>query len=392
MSKKIVLAYSGGLDTSCAIRWLKNKGYDVIAFIADVGQGENFEIVKTRAIKSGAIKVYVKDLKLEFIQDFIWPCLKASAVYEGQYLLSTALSRPLIARHLVQIAKKEKAQFVAHGCTGKGNDQVRFEVSINILSPDLKIIAPLRIWEFKSREEEVDYAKSENIPIDVTKKKVYSIDKNLWGVSIECGSLENPWKEPPEDAYQWTNSVEEAPNQPSICEIEFKQGVPIAINKKSLSPERMINQINKIASRHGVGRVDMVENRLIGIKSREIYEAPAATVLYYAHKELESLVFERQLLHFKELISQKYAELVYYGLWFSDLKQALDAFVDATQKNVSGIVRMKLYKGKAVCIGRRSPYSLYKESLATYTSKDKFDHRLAEGFVRLWGQAHIKKF
>ncbi|MFC1709186.1 argininosuccinate synthase [Candidatus Omnitrophota bacterium] len=387
---KVILAYSGGLDTSCAIEWLKDKGFDVVAFIADVGQGGNFDLIKKRALKTGASKVYVKDLKSEFIQDFVWPSLKANAVYEGKYLLATALSRPLIAKHLVDIAKKEKAQYISHGCTGKGNDQVRFEVSASILNPKLKIIAPVRIWELASREEEIDYAKAKKIPIDVTKKKPYSIDMNLWGVSIECGVLEDPWKEPPKDVYQWTVDPADAPNKPTYCTIEFSKGLPIKLNGKKYTSRDLINKVCQMASDNGVGRSDLIENRLVGIKSREIYEATAATVLHLAHKELEALVLDRETSHFKEIVSLKYAELIYYGLWYSKLKNALDKFVEYTQKKVSGVVKIKLHKGKAVCVGRKSKNSLYKEELATYSDKDKFDHSLAEGFVKLWGLPHIK--
>jgi len=390
MSKKVVLAYSGGLDTSCAITWLKEKGYTVIAFIADVGQRENYSAIKKRALKTGAAKVYVKNLQKEFINDYIVPTLKADAMYEGKYLLATALSRPIIAKHLVAIAKKENAKYIAHGCTGKGNDQVRFEVSAAILAPSLKIIAPVRIWEFKSREQEIDYAKRKKIPIDVTKKKVYSIDKNLWGISIECGILEDPWKEPPSDAYQWTVDPKHAPNKPQYVDIEFQKGVPVAVNKKRYPLDKLIEKVCGMACNHGVGRIDMVENRLVGIKSREIYEAPGATVLYVAHKGLEALVLDRETLHFKELVSQKYSQLVYYGLWFCDLKKSLDAFVDQTQKRISGTIRIKLHKGSAVVVGRKSPHSRYKETLATYTEKDTFDQRLAEGFVKLWGLPHMK--
>ncbi len=388
--KKVVLAYSGGLDTSCAIKWLKDKGYNVVAFMADVGQGGDFDSVKKRALKTGASKVYIKDLKSEFIHDYIWPSLKANAVYEGKYLLATALSRPLIAKHLVEIAKKENAQYIAHGCTGKGNDQVRIEVSASILNPKVKIIAPVRIWEFKSREEEIDYAKAKKISVDVTKKKPYSIDMNLWGVSIECGILEDPWKEPPKDVYQWTVDPASASNKPTYCTIEFSKGVPVKVNGKKLPSKDLINKLCELASDNGVGRSDMVENRLVGIKSREIYEATAATVLHLAHKELESLVLDRETLHFKEAVSQKYAELIYYGLWFSSLKSALDKFVEFTQQKVSGVVKIKLHKGKAICVGRKSKYSLYKEELATYSDKDEFDQSLAEGFVKLWGLPHIR--
>lgn len=388
--KKVVLAYSGGLDTSCAIKWLKDEGWEVIAYIADVGQGDDFDEVEKRALKTGAKKVYIGDLKQEFIDDFILPALQAGAAYEGKYLLATALTRPLIAKHLVEVAHREKAGAIAHGCTGKGNDQVRFEVTAQILGPGLEIVAPVREWEFKSREEEIDYAKEQGIALNVTKKKVYSIDKNLWGISIECGVLENPWTEPPKDAYQMTAAPEEAPNKPVYIELTFDKGIPVKINGKKLGLQDLIEKLNEIAGIHGVGRVDMVENRLVGIKSREIYEAPAATCLYAAHRDLGAIVLDRELLHFKEILSLKYAELIYYGLWFSPLKKAIDAFVSQTQKKVSGTVRLKLYKGSCVVVGRKSPYSLYKEELATYTEKDKFDQKLAEGFIKLWGMPYRK--
>lgn len=383
--KKVVLAYSGGLDTSCAIKWLKDRGYEVIAYIGDVGQGEDFEQVEKRALKTGAKRVYVGDLKQEFLKDFVLPTLQANAAYEGKYLLATALTRPLISKHLVEVAHREKAGSIGHGCTGKGNDQVRFEVTAHILDPRLEIVAPVREWEFKSREEEIDYAKRHNIALNVTKKKVYSIDKNLWGISIECGILEDPYAEPPKDAYQMTVDPLDAPSKPSVVEIDFEKGVPTKINGKKYELEALIKTLHAIAGKNGVGRVDMVENRLVGIKSREIYEFPAATCLYAAHKDLESLVLDRELLHFKQSLEQKYAELVYYGLWYTDLKKSLDAFIRETQKNVTGAVRLKLFKGQCTVIGRKSPYSLYKESLATYTEKDKFNQKLAEGFIRLWG-------
>jgi argininosuccinate synthase len=383
--KKVVLAYSGGLDTSCAIKWLKDRGYEVVAYIGDVGQGEDFEQIEKRALKTGAKRVYVGDLKAEFVNDFVLPTLQANAAYEGKYLLATALTRPLISKHLVEVAHREKACSIGHGCTGKGNDQVRFEVTAHILDPKLEIVAPVREWEFKSREEEIDYAKRHNIPLNVTKKKVYSIDKNLWGISIECGILEDPFAEPPKDVYQMTCAPEDAPLKPSVVEIDFEKGVPTKINGKKYELEALIKTLHAIASKNGVGRVDMVENRLVGIKSREIYEFPAATCLYAAHRDLESLVLDRELLHFKQSLEQKYAELVYYGLWYTDLKKSLDAFIKETQKNVTGTVRLKLFKGQCIVIGRKSPYSLYKESLATYTEKDKFNQKLAEGFIRLWG-------
>jgi len=383
--KKIVLAYSGGLDTSCAIKWLKDRGWDVVAYMGDVGQGEDFAEAEKRALQTGASRVYVGDLKQEFITDFIVPSLQANAAYEGKYLLATALTRPLIAKHLVQVAHREKAHAIGHGCTGKGNDQVRFEVTARILDPSLEIVAPVREWEFKSREEEIDYAKAQGIPCHVSKKKVYSIDKNLWGISIECGVLEDPWIAPPNDAYQMTVAPEDAPVKPLTVEIGFEKGVPVKIDGKAYGLQELIAVLNRIAGKHGVGRVDMVENRLVGIKSREIYEFPAATCLYTAHKELEALVLDRELLHFKETLAAKYGELTYYGLWYSPLKASLDAFIKESQKRVSGEVRLKLHKGSCSVTGRKSPNSLYKEALATYTEKDKFDQKLADGFIRLWG-------
>ncbi len=386
--KKVVLAYSGGLDTSCIVRWLKEKGYEVICFVADLGQGENFEAIEERALAAGASKVYIRDLQEEFISDFIIPALKANAVYEGKYLLATALGRPLIAKYLVQIAHKEKASAVAHGCTGKGNDQVRLEVAIGILDPRLEIIAPVREWEFKSREEEIEYALKYNIPIDVTKKKPYSIDRNLWGISIEAGVLENLEQEPPEDAYMITKSSTQSASYPRYLEVTFTRGVPVKIDGKVFKIKNLINHLNEVGGQFGVGRSDMVENRLVGIKSREIYEAPAATILYIAHKELEALVLDRELAHFKEMISLKYAELVYYGLWFSALKEALDGFVHKTQKFVSGSIKLRLSKGTCVAVGRKSAHSLYKKELSTYGKEDKFDQKLAEGFIKLWGMPY----
>ena len=388
--KKIVLAYSGGLDTSCAVQWLKDKGYEVICFIADLGQGEDFEAIEKRVLLGGAYKVYIKDLRQEFVDDFIFPSLKADAVYEGKYLLATALGRPLIAKYLVEVAHKEKAQGIAHGCTGKGNDQVRFEVTAKILDPKLEIIAPVRIWEFKSRDEEIEYALAKKIPIDVTKKKSYSLDKNLWGVSIESGILEDPWVSPPEDCYQWTNSPDEAPNKPAHVEIEFDKGIPKKINGKAYDALKLINQLCHLGSEHGIGRSDMIENRLVGIKSREIYEAPAGTILHIAHKELEALVLDRETAHYKETVALKYAQLIYNGLWYSKLRMALDKFIEETQKTVRGTVRLKLYKGNCGVVGRKSPRSLYREELATYTAKDKFDQRLSEGFIRIFGMPFQK--
>jgi argininosuccinate synthase len=386
--KKIVVAYSGGLDTSCIVRWLKEQGYEVICFVADLGQGEDFVAIEARALDAGASKVYIKDLQDEFVQDFVLLALKANAIYEGKYLLATALGRPLIAKYLVQIAHKEKADVVAHGCTGKGNDQVRFEVTIGILDPKLEILAPVRIWEFKSREEEIEYAKMYNIPIDVTKKKPYSIDRNIWGISIEAGALENLEQEPPEDAYLITKSQTHHSGYPKYIEVFFEKGVPKRIDGKSYKLKTLISHLNEIGGLYGVGRVDLIENRLVGIKSREVYEAPAATILYTAHKELESLVHDRELAHFKEIISLKYSELVYYGLWYSPLKEALDGFLNSTQKNVTGSVKLKLFKGNCVAVARKSAYSLYKKELSTYGKEDKFNQKLAEGFIKIWGMPY----
>ncbi|HRZ66594.1 MAG TPA: argininosuccinate synthase [Candidatus Omnitrophota bacterium] len=386
MDKKVVLAYSGGLDTSVIIKWFAKKGYDVVAYMADVGQAfGDFAAYKKRALATGATKVVVEDLKDEFVKDFVFKSLKAGAVYEGGYLLATALSRPIIAKGLVETAHREKAGYVAHGCTGKGNDQVRFEVTVGSIDPKLKILAPVREWELKTRAEEIDYAKKNNIPIDTTKKKPYSIDLNLWGISIESGKLEDPYFEPGEDTYQLTKAVNKAKAEPVYVEIEFNKGVPVKLNGKKMGGVPLILKLAKIAGDAGVGRSDMIENRLVGIKSREIYEAPAAWTLHNAHKALESLVLDRETLHFKEQVSQKYSELAYYGLWYTPLKEALDKFIDETQKDVSGTVRVKLHKGHCVVVGRKSPNSLYKKELATYEEGDKFDQSLAKGFIQIWG-------
>ncbi len=388
--KRVVLAYSGGLDTSVAIRWLKDKGFDVVAYMADVGQGGKYDIARKRALKAGASGVIIDDLTGEFIKDFVFPSLKANAVYEGKYYLATALSRPLIAKGLVKAAKAKKADYVSHGCTGKGNDQVRFEVSIGALDSGLKVIAPVREWEFASREAQIRYAKIKNIPIDVTKKSPYSIDKNIWGMSIECGVLEDPWKEPPKDVYQMTKDPSRSAKKAKYVTVTFNKGIPVALNGKRTKPLPMISALNKLAGEYGIGRSDMVENRLVGIKSREIYEAPAAEVLIKAHKALESLVLDRETSHFKDGVSLKYSELIYYGLWYTPLKEALDKFIDYTQKGVTGTVKIKLEPGSATVVGRKSPNSLYKEELATYSEKDKFDQKLAKGFIELWGLPYKK--
>ena len=383
--KKIVVAYSGGLDTSIIIHWLKNK-YDaeIIAYTSDLGQGEYLEPLKKKAIETGASKIYIEDLRKEFVKEYVFPSLKACALYENKYPLATALGRPLIAKRLLEIVKKEKADAVVHGCTGKGNDQVRFEATFAALNPNIEVIAPLREWKLKSREEEIDYAIKHKIPVDVTKKNPYSIDRNLWGVAIECGILENPWNEPPEDAYQITTSPLKAPNKSEYVEIYFESGIPTKLNGKIINGINLIEKLNQLGAQNGVGRIDMIENRLVGIKSREIYEAPAAVILHNAHNALEELVLDRETMHFKEIISQRYAEIIYYGLWNSPLKEALDEFVNKTQENVTGTVKIKLYKGNCTVVGRKSNFSLYNENLATYTSKDTFDHKSAKGFIDIW--------
>lgn len=388
--KKVVLAYSGGLDTSVMIKWLiENYDCEVVAFCADLGQGENgkteLKAIENKAYKIGASRVYMRDVREEFVKDFIFPALKANAMYEGKYPLATALGRPLITKHLCEIAKKENGDTVAHGSTGKGNDQVRFEVTQMALAPELKSIAPVREWELKTRAEEIDYAKKHKIPVPVTKKSPYSIDVNLWGRSIESGILEDPWIEPPEEIYEWTTNPSKAPKKPTYVEIGFRKGVPVSLNGKPMNGVALIEKLNQIAGANGVGRIDMVENRLVGIKSRENYESPAATVLLAAHKELESLTLDRETLHYKELISPKYAELVYYGLWYSPLRYAMDAFVNSTQETVTGTVRMRLLQGTCVGVGRKSRYSQYQVNLATYDKGDVFDQKLAKGFVDLWG-------
>ncbi|MCM8811797.1 MAG: argininosuccinate synthase [Candidatus Omnitrophica bacterium] len=382
---KVVLAYSGGLDTSVIIRWLMNRGYRVIAVCADVGQGEDLRVVRERALACGASKVFVLDLRKEFAREYVLPALKAGAVYEGKYLLATALSRPLIAKAMAQVARAEKARTLAHGCTGKGNDQVRIEVSLRILSPGFHIIAPVREWELKSRDEEIRYAQDHHLPIAKKSESKYSIDQNLWGVSIESGPLENPWTEPPEEAFRWTKNPATAPAKGEYVTIDFLHGTPAALNGRKLPLVELIQKLNAAGSRHGVGRTDMVEDRLVGIKSREVYEAPAATILHAAHSELERLTLDRETLAFKEAVAQRYSRLIYDGLWFSPLKAALDKFVEETQVRVTGTVRIKLLKGQAICVGRKSPYSRYAEKLATYGAGDQFDQSHAAGFITLWG-------
>ncbi len=383
--KKVVLAYSGGLDTSIAVSWLKNRGFDVIAYVADVGQNIDRKKLTKKAKDSGISKIVIDDLKKEFVKDYIIPALKANAVYEGKYYLATALSRPLIAKGLINLAKKEKAGYASHGCTAKGNDQVRFELAFYSLAPKIKVVAPAREWDFKSREEQVDFAVKHKIPIDATKKSPYSIDENLWGVSIECGVLEDLEKTLPEDAYVMTVSGKKAPSKEEKIEIEFKNGVPIGLNGKKMELIKIIEALNKIGGKHGIGRSDMVENRSIGIKSREVYEAPAAVILTYAHKELETLVLDKETSHYKSLLEQKYADLIYNGYWFTPFKEALDAFINKTQELVSGEVTLKLYKGSIISLSRKSPYSLYSKDLATYGKDDTFDKTASSGFIKILG-------
>ncbi|MCM3357235.1 argininosuccinate synthase [Psychrobacillus sp. MER TA 171] len=384
MNKKVVLAYSGGLDTSVAITWLKDEGYDVVAVCLDVGEGKDLEFVKNKALEVGAIESYMIDAREEFANEYALISMQAHTWYENKYPLVSALSRPLISKKLVEIAEKTGATAVAHGCTGKGNDQVRFEVSINALNPDLEVIAPVREWSW-SREEEIAYAKEKNIPIPINLDSPFSIDQNLWGRANECGILEDPWAAPPEDAYDLTVSLENAPDVADIIEIEFLQGVPVAIDGVKYPLHELILKLNDIAGKHGVGRIDHVENRLVGIKSREVYEIPGAHTLLLAHKELEDITLVKELAHFKPVMEKKLTELIYEGLWFSPLKTALVAFLKETQQYVNGTVRVKLFKGHAIVEGRKSPNSLYNEKLATYTADDEFNHSSAVGFIELWG-------
>ncbi|MDD5085309.1 MAG: argininosuccinate synthase [Candidatus Omnitrophica bacterium] len=388
---KVILAYSGGLDTSCAIKWIKdNYGLEVICFSAFIGEVPDKKLLRRRARLAGASKVYIEDLRPEFAQDFILPALLAEAKYEGKYPMATSLGRPLIVKHLVKIAHREGARYVAHGCSGKGNDQVRIEVGVRTLDPSLKIIAPLKEWEFKSREEEIDYAKTHKIPVSVTKKSPYSIDKNIWGIAIEAGLLEDPNVEPSEDAYYMTQAIGKTPKAAQYVTITWDKGVPKKLNGKAYDLVSLIERLNTLGGRHGVGRIDMVENRLVGIKSREIYEAPAAVILLESLRALGELVYDREFFHYKRLLSEKYAELVYYGLWFTPLREALDAFFGRHKGKLTGNVRVKLHRGHAIVVGRTSPRSLYSEKLATYSAKDTFSREAANGFVKLWGLPYEK--
>ncbi|MCL6589117.1 MAG: argininosuccinate synthase [Firmicutes bacterium] len=384
--KKVVLAYSGGLDTSVIIPWLReNYGCEVIAYAADIGQGEELDPLREKAIKTGASKIYIEDLKEEFVRDFIFPMLKSGAIYENRYLLGTSVARPVIAKRQVEIAIKENADAVCHGATGKGNDQVRFELTFKALKPDLRIIAPWREWDLKSREDEIEYAAKRNIPVPVTKEKPYSMDRNLWHISYEGGILEDPWNEYSDQMFLYTVPPEKAPDQPEIVAIDFEKGVPVAINGQAYDPVALIFKLNETGGRHGVGRVDIVENRLVGMKSRGVYETPGGTILYEAHHALETITLDRDTLHYKQMVAGRYAELVYYGQWFTPLKNALDAFIDSTQARVTGTVKVKLYKGNCQAVGRKSPYSLYQEKLATFGADQVYNQKDAEGFINLFG-------
>ncbi len=384
--KKVVLAYSGGLDTSVIVPWLiENYHCEVITYTADIGQGDDLREVEAKALASGASKAIVEVLKHEFVTEYIFPTLRAGAVYEGKYLLGTSFARPLIAKHQVQVAMAEGADAVAHGCTGKGNDQVRFELTFKAFDPKLKVIAPWREWNIKGRDDALAYAQAHNIPVAQTTKKIYSRDGNLWHLSHEGGELEDPWQEPNEEMFQISVAPDKAPNEPAYIEIGFEQGTPKKLNGQVLDPVEMLVRLNEIGCQHGIGRIDLVENRLVGMKSRGAYETPGGTLLYAAHRELEQICLDRETAHYKELVANKYAELVYYGLWFTPLKEALDAFITKTQEHVTGDVRLKLYKGNIIVAGRRSPYSLYREDVATFMHDEVYNQQDAQGFINLFG-------
>jgi argininosuccinate synthase len=385
VSHKAVLAYSGGLDTSVAIKWLKEKyDLDVITFTVDIGNVADLPAIRQKALDIGAIKALVVDARESFISSFVFPALKADAIYEGQYPLATALGRPLIAQLLVDAAKNEGATVVAHGCTGKGNDQVRLDVGVAALAPELEVIAPAREWNM-TREQTIAYAQSHSIPVPITVASPYSIDENLWGRSIECGVLEDPWNEPPRDVFVWTSPLEGTPGEPVYLELGFDKGIPTILDGEKLDGGSLIQRIHEVAGEHGIGRIDHIENRLVGIKSREIYEAPAAVVLLKAHQAVEELVLTKEQLRFKAKVASEYADLIYNGLWFSGLRQDLAAYVESTQRYVTGTVRVKLFKGNCQVVGRKSPYSLYDYSLATYDKGDAFDQSASPGFIHIWG-------
>jgi argininosuccinate synthase len=384
--KKVVLAYSGGLDTSVIIPWLReNYGCEVIAYAADLGQEEEIEGLEEKAIKTGASKAYIEDLRAEFVKDYVFPVIRAGALYERKYLLSTSMARPLIAKRQVEIAALEGADAVAHGCTGKGNDQVRFELTFKALNPKLTVIAPWREWNLRSREDEIEYARRMEIPVTATLEKIYSRDRNIMHLSHEGGVLEDPWNEPLEDMYELTRSPEAAPDRPTEVTIGFEQGYPRKVDGEALEPLALLQQLNKLGAENAIGRIDLVENRLVGMKSHGVYETPGGTILSTAHRELESICLDRDTLHYKDLIAQRYAELVYDGKWFTPLREACDAFVDVTQQTMTGDVRLKLYKGNCIVVGRRSPHSLYREDFATFGEEDVYDQKDAVGFINLFG-------
>ena len=384
--KKCVLAYSGGLDTSIIVPWLKNNYHcEVICFCADLGQDEELEGLEAKAIASGASKCYIFDLREEFLRDYVYPTLQAGAVYEREYLLGTSMARPLIAKKLVEVAEMEGADAVAHGATGKGNDQVRFELTVMALNPTLRIIAPWREWNIRGRTDALEYAAEYNVPVKATAQRIYSQDRNLWHLSNEGGALEDPWNEPPADMFEWTIAPEQAPDTPEYVELTFRKGLPTHVNGQAMGPVEMLQLLNKIGIAHGVGRVDIVENRLVGMKSRGVYETPGGTILYRAHAALEQLCLDRETLHYKQQIGLRYAELVYNGQWFTPLRHALDAFVQVTEQNLTGVVRLKLYKGNLILAGRKSPYSLYREDIVTFEAEQVYNQADANGFIRLFG-------
>jgi len=384
--KKVVLAYSGGLDTSCIVPWLKeNYGCEVITFTANVGQGdEELEGLEEKAIASGASKAYVVDLRDEFLTEYAFPTMKAGAIYEHLYLLGTSFARPVTAKYMVEVAEQEGADAIAHGCTGKGNDQVRFELTVKALNPLLTVIAPWREWTIRSREDALAYAEAHNVPVS-TSKSEYSRDRNIWHMSHEGSILEDPWTEPKEGMYHLTVAPEKAPNKPEYVTVHFEQGVPVAVNGQVMGAVELLSELNELGGAHGVGRADMVENRLVGMKSRGVYETPGGTILYTAHQGLESITLDRETMHYKQVVAQRYAELVYFGQWFTPLREALDAFVTRTQERVTGVVRLKLYKGSCSVVGRKSPFSMYREDLATFGQDDVYDQADAEGFINLFG-------
>ena len=384
MVKKIVLAYSGGLDTSVAISWLREQyGAEVIAFCADIGQGESLELVKQKALQTGAARVYVKDLREEFVKDYIFPMLRANAVYEGSYLLGTSIARPLIAKSQIEIAEQEGADAVAHGATGKGNDQVRFELSYYALKPDIKVIAPWREWQFGSRKSLIEYSEQHSIPVTATAEKPYSIDRNLFHISYEGGILEDPWNEPPEYLYTMISPPEKAPESHAYIEISYEEGNPVALNDDRLSPAVLLERLNSLAGEHGIGRVDIVENRYVGIKSRGVYETPGGTVLHCAHKAIESITLDREVVRLRDTLITRYADLIYYGYWFSPERRALQNLIDDVQRDVTGTVRVKLYKGNCYIVGRKAPQSLYNPELATFEAEDVYNQKDADGFIKL---------